>query len=1398
MAGGKLRDLIQDPLTDGQTPENKEQKKTTLRDSLTPDLSYGGVSTPTLIGSTGFGESQFDKYIDFENLDRINDIRANLQPWQDQASNMIGQAVVGEIVGGTIEGLGYMLDFEGMVNMATGKEKEYTNWLSEIGGKLREGAQDNMAIYEEKPGEMNLSDPGYWFKNGVSVASSLSMMLPSMAATKALSMIGKGVSRGMGAVKKSFDLANKMGVQAKWATEGISQAIVSRHIENSMEASGTFNDQKEKLLKELNKDTGMPYTEEEATQLASESAAYNYRHGWAMLIQDIPQYLAVGRVFNPVTKKMEGALAKATGKGQVPKWKSNLKGGAGTFVSEGAEEGYQHYIAEKGKALSDLKAGLITEAQFDKKMSETMRSDEAMTSMLFGGLGGNLFQFAGKGVNHAFKSKDRKEMESKMAEVYQSGLNKRAAQIQAGQILVSQADQTEDIEKRQIALEGLMAQTFVEALNEGKIDEAIEAITAANEMTAEEASAFAEEHGVEYNAELAKENTPRVLEMANAIKKMHFKNLNSAANKGLDKNIVSNITMRQYQSKQAAEAIEKTKKKFQETLDSNPITARNNGSYSDRKARIAVNKDATRKAIAFNKSQAKLNKDDKRVSDQYISYNETLQEELEDLQKSERELEVEAKSETEKGSKQSSKEKKAFNNIHKDLVALKTEELLLENMLERNEDDIAFMRTPEHIEVHKNIVTEAYLKNHKTLDEIEGAYEAIKDMPEADKVSVKAMIDKRKAEIKKEIKTAEDKAAAEKLNEEHKAEVARKNANPKNPDNNVNVAVDEALEDENRFEEIDVSEQFADKEDKAENARPKAKTISPLDSPFKDKNNAFEEWKHNGKSKVGTKVTYQISNKGFHMSTAGKDTKEALAINALKLAIATKSDIPQSVYDNLPIQVLFGETNKIYTFLEAKPDESVSKKRMDDWRNNNESERKKIIDALYRGETPTSQIDYSSGGDLITQNDENGKPSENNIKDLSQVSRSKGGPHIIYTDLTGRFMEMDKKTPNQEFAGKLISVGKEEDDTNKPYRGGVFVVLNKADGTPFPVRLNFLKNTSMQSKVLADILMAVVVPPAKGQTKALKYSNPLSFASEEIQAAVKEVMGPELAVLGDDPLISDIVNMFIYVSPKTEGMTSELYMSGNHIVYGGGQRITEANFKNPEEVNKFVDFLTNQKRRQLSLKMWNNPESYPGYKDFVLDNKIVNTNVVVGEPEFQTSEDRRIQMYIGLLPNTQAPAQPKSSPVVTGTNNLGSQTTMELYDAAAIKIDGERATGLSSGATSKMKDKKEREAAIKSIKGISVTKNGETNTSYQIAKPFRGIRIKDAATEDEIIKQIDDIIEGKSKENVVPSQPTNKRRSFNKIPKRGKADKKKPNTDNAVNDSTLKTDSQVKNKKDCK
>tara|TARA_R110000822_G_scaffold227017_1_gene359648 strand:+ start:24033 stop:28352 length:4320 start_codon:yes stop_codon:yes gene_type:complete len=1232
----KLRDLVQEPMTDGQTPEVKAEKKRTLRDSITPDLKNGSVGGPVLIGSTGYGKSKWDKGIGLGQLDNINDIRANMQPWQDQLGNMVGQAVVGEIVGGTIEGLGYLLDFEGMANMATGKEKEYTNWLSEIGGKVREEAQDKMAIYEERPGEMNLSDPGYWFKNGVSVASSLSMMLPSMAATKALGFLGKAVSRTAGLAKKSLDVASKMGVQATWMTEGISQAIVSRHIENSMEASGTFKDKKSELLLTINPKTKKTYTEKEATSVASEAAAYNYRHGWAMLAQDIPQYLALGRVFNPVTKKMENALSKAAKSGKTPKWQSGLKAGGGTFISEGAEEGYQYYIAEKGKLLSSLKAGLIDQEEYDMQMEEKMSSDEAKTSMLFGGLGGNLFQFAGKAANEAFKGKNRREVEKNYHDNYKKDLKNRAAMIHSGQVELAKADQTEDEEYREHALNSMMTQSIIEAVNDNKLDEFIEAITAGKDMTQEEISAYEEEYGFEYNKELAQKHTPKVLEAASRIKKMHYRNLNKAENQKLPKNIVGAITMAQFQSEEALTQISKIDKQYEELLDKSTFTARKPSTYINNKTRLEVNRDASRSAVTFNTRKAKEAKNP-RLKKQYQEFADEHKENLKEYRKDLAELEKsDLKKRTGAEAKQDRKALDALKDLKSDLVENRKNSMLLDDFVTSNVNEIEFLKSPEHLKEFDKKSQIAQIEYLKDETEVDKAIKSLQENPEYDtdtvgKEEILDNLENRRQEIiaANLAKTKEENLALAKAEADARAR-AEKN-DPKEVDSITNVDVTDGLEDEHAGEEKDFTV-VQEKDDAAHTAMltQRGKTVALLDKPSKPRGedeSLFDKWRHDGTNKIGEKVKLEIST----INANSTQSKEAiLAFNAAK---RSGEPIPQHVYDFLPIIAYIGDGRNIYTFMMAKP--KYPGEILDNYNNSIGPERKRIIDALARGEEVITEINYTSGGKLQTEKDENDMPVENTVYDLKQISKAEDVV-LTYSDKDGKLRDVGTKEINESYRGKQYQVS-----DNKAYRGGLFLMINKADGKKFPVRMNFKKNTALQAELIADILIEISVPEAKGQDKNIDMGQTLDTLPAELQGKIREVMQDEIDVLGGNPTMNNLINMFVYVSPRTEKMKSRLFFSGEWLKFGDDQSITPENRNDKENKQSLIDFLQYTKRRQFSLALWNDPDHSKAYREYVLRSGVINTNVVKNEDAFISDTESknkqgyayRIQTYIKPISN---------------------------------------------------------------------------------------------------------------------------------------------------------------------
>ena len=401
-------DLINDPVD----PVDSKEYSIPDFDNMQSDVGSPNFTGSRQVGNTSLGDSQYDNDTPFDAIGNLDTQRSEEQSVYAQAGNAVGQMVVGEIIGGTIEGLGYLLDIGSVIDVMQGDEADWGNFMTDLGQGIREGSQENMKIYSDPDatGFGKMGDSGWWFSNGVSVASTLSMLIPTMGAMKALSFLGKGVraSKGMAATRKAVGLAEKMGTKGKWMQKGISQAILSRNIENWMEAHGTYEDYKSSRAGEINPETKKEFTEDELNTLASDAASNNWKNGWAMLLQDIPQYLAIGKVFNPISKKMESALGAASKKG--------VKAG-------------MNLISERAKYLSDLDAGLITEKQYSEKIKEAFGSEEMLTSAFFGGLGGNVFKAAGKGLESAFTSKSDKEYQERLGKYYSETIKNDASQV---------------------------------------------------------------------------------------------------------------------------------------------------------------------------------------------------------------------------------------------------------------------------------------------------------------------------------------------------------------------------------------------------------------------------------------------------------------------------------------------------------------------------------------------------------------------------------------------------------------------------------------------------------------------------------------------------------------------------------------------------------------------------------------------------------------------------------------------------------------------------------------------------------------------------------------------------------------------------------------------------------
>lgn len=1232
-----LKEIATDPVRTHKENPIKDKPTSGIvydKDANGPDIIEDNVVEIDLEDYTQYLGS--DIYMPEEGgIETLNQSRAIRQPWHHQARNMVGQAVVGEIIGGTIEGLGYLLDVGSAIDYANGNEREWGNFMTEAGQSLRTWGQENMAIHQTNPGAFNPSDSGWWFSNGVSVASTLSMMIPSMAASKALGFLGKTASKGAGVINKSLDIAANMGKKASWMTEGITQAVVSRHIENSMEASGTFKDQKAKYLGTVNPKTGVKFTEEEAGMLAGEAAASNYRAGWAMLLQDIPQYLALGRVFNPNTRKMERAFSKAAEEGKnigAKAWRNKLTAGAGTFASEGFEESYQYYIAERGKALSDLQAGLIDQKQYDNQMSNAIGSDEMMTSAFFGGLGGNLFQAAGSKVSDLKRGKSGRAADKKYEEEYSSHLKNRAQHFAAIQIKLSDADQENDTQKRDIILEELMTDMAINSLDNNKFDQHMEMLEGVSKMSKEEQASFEKEHGIELNRELFGKYTPKAIETSNKIKDIYLKHLDKN-----ERGIASKLTRNDLANKnylKANEAISSEIAKIKKEIPFYDVLSDRYKHESDLKIKL--------KALDFvhkhkNASLRKASPAQKKIIQELLDDN--LKERIEIIKEISDYKKTDERTPTEKYKdrrRDSKKKKNGLTNSINELAQLEANKIIHEDAIAYNQSESALMKTKEYQkEFKKNKVLES-LKDKKTEEEVRNAIEKVnttKDLTEEEKeIEIKAL-EERSIAIKAENKLKEEKANQEASEAALLEKVAKAEAEKAATKTNANIAkAPDNFEDEFADEEVDFEESEHQKEvvlNDSKNHNSIEGLVDHTDKKGKFRkvtSESWDEWVENGKSKIGEEVEISIGEYGY-----GKDVDKA--ISDFK-----EGKITDHTFRYLPLKASRVKDPTASTELpfEINGNESFNEKEL--------PVRAGYIKALSKGKVIT-RISATYGGQLnrapLT---DDGLIPENNVLDLLPIGGDIAKVELMLTNDLGQLIDSFKEH-HKDYLGRSLSVvGTKDDDNNEiPYKGGVFINVKKADGTSFPLKLNLSKHTREEAETVADLLIAVAV------TKELKYKTRLSMISEELRNRIKENHPAELKALGKDPSVQDIIDIFAYVSAKTKGKSSELRIGGNAVMFGNRVKsndnlgwVQTDNVNDPAARERLISFIQNEKRRQFNLKKWN---SSPKYKQYIFDSKMLSTDTQINEPLFKNSEQRTTKVYFESVKEVSisSPTVPKVS-----------------------------------------------------------------------------------------------------------------------------------------------------------
>lgn len=251
------------------------------------DLSYLGEKAKEL---EHYGVTPNASIVDVDKV--LAESQSNLR----KLGSAVSQAVVSEIGLGTVRGAADLFDFIG--NAVTGNlaNNDYTNPVSEKIQEWQDYFNTEVApIYADPNLDITnggLTDFGWWASNMPSIMSSITLLLPSMAATKGLQWLAKasaasklgtatrngikalvGIDRALSkegrtlnkfqqGVKTLVDAPiNGLGARTGQFIETGLSATLSRTMENYQEAQGVYSDVLNTATDTLNKMTPQEFTE---------------------------------------------------------------------------------------------------------------------------------------------------------------------------------------------------------------------------------------------------------------------------------------------------------------------------------------------------------------------------------------------------------------------------------------------------------------------------------------------------------------------------------------------------------------------------------------------------------------------------------------------------------------------------------------------------------------------------------------------------------------------------------------------------------------------------------------------------------------------------------------------------------------------------------------------------------------------------------------------------------------------------------------------------------------------------------------------------------------------------------------------------------------------------------
>jgi hypothetical protein len=381
------------------------------------------------------------------------------------------------------------------------------------------------------------------------------------------------------------------------------------------------------------------------------------------------------------------------------------------------------------------------------------------------------------------------------------------------------------------------------------------------------------------------------------------------------------------------------------------------------------------------------------------------------------------------------------------------------------------------------------------------------------------------------------------------------------------------------------------------------------------------------------------------------DRKKAVNIYNKKLTGNKRQTLSQDEIEHLALHLpLIAEfTEEVFAPFEARPvtDDAIA--------NFNKyvlPTRRKIINALVEGKTLadiTLTVKDQYHGLLQVAPKENGEVVENSVLDLQQVEGKAENVELFVVNETTGLVDAYNSTVARGFGGP----------------GEIYMKVRRADGSPFYLKLNVKRSTELEAEVLFNLYKAILGKGNMHFTSLVKDMDvdTVSFLKDSLKQEIE--LFDKAGKTFDEITIGELINFLVY--DNTNNAKTRIKVSNGKLVLGTNRVFSASTLD--QKKDEFISFFTDVKRRNIKFK--SNPDALPfnasnlDYVEYLLKNKILNTNAKVGVPLFQGRTHIYLSTEVKIAGKKAEPLKQK----VVKEKVIKAMATKSEKDATAITLD---------------------------------------------------------------------------------------------------------------------------------